>query len=256
MNTIALTAPGSWQELRPEQVVFVAKQYLSQVSRPELLTRSLLHFTGVTLLKRYPAVDENEGERFEFKKGKVRFSLSAETLRGLSEQLAYLTDTIGLMPCPTSIAGYPCPEYRLYNHTLEEYLMADAYYLAFSREKTIEALHRLTAVLYRAQATPYRDVDLELRARRLRRAPLPLLYGVYLWYTGFKAWLRDKYPLLFSPSDEQGTDTSPDERIFGLLETLNEGKPQDNDRILKTHVHEVLYSLQAKIERYNDLKNK
>ena len=66
-----------------------------------------------------------------------------------------------------------------------------------------------------------------------------------IWWAGFKEWLRGKYPEIYQKADGGGTDgynTADAWQNFMLM--LNEGKPQENDRIEHAQLHDVLAAIQ------------
>ena len=70
------------------------------------------------------------------------------------------------------------------------------------------------------------------------------------WYECFKDWLRERYPLVFQKA-EQGSEegpASPVETRQNIMLMLNDNRPQDNELIEKSNVHDVLAALQHKIE--------
>ena len=71
------------------------------------------------------------------------------------------------------------------------------------------------------------------------------------WYDCFKGWLQEKYPLVFQKADSStGSEAAcnPVEARRNIMLMLNEGRPQDNEAIERSNVHDVLSALQHKIE--------
>ena len=69
------------------------------------------------------------------------------------------------------------------------------------------------------------------------------------WYECFKDWLQERYPLVFQKA-ESGSEgpASPVEARQNIMLMLNDNRPQDNEAIERSNVHDVLAALQHKIE--------
>ena len=255
--TMDLKCPTSAAELTASQAMFVAKLYFIGVSREEFLTRCFLEFTGLKLLKRYPVEKTDDpdclSDVFELRYKKRRFTLTGEQFGAFCERLSFLVDRPAEIPCPETVAGYRRPDYRLFDASLEEWLTADAFYANYLRSKGESGLDEMIAVLYRPQGEPYSDEGFETRLPDIKKSKQVPKTAFLLWYVGLKAFFRREYPFVFRPSDGS-EDVSPHKTIFALLESLNDGRPQENERILKTRLHEVLYSLNEKIKTVDEFK--
>ena len=69
------------------------------------------------------------------------------------------------------------------------------------------------------------------------------------WYDCFKDWLQQRYPLVFQKA-EPGEETAcnPVEARQNIMLMLNDNRPQDNEAIERSNMHDVLSALQHKIE--------
>jgi hypothetical protein len=130
--------------------------------------------------------------------------------------------------------GYTSPDSRLFNITLDRYLTADFHYQSVDSVNKICETEKIVETLWTRKSH---------RKLRLSNAEST---AVYLWYTGAKKYLRDEYPYIFTQSS--GDMISPRETVLGLLSVFNDGKPQNNEQILKTSVHEVFFELNRMIK--------
>ena len=258
---INLTAPTSWATLNEQQVVYVARVLSQQPTKEELLMRCLLKFTGlhpipVTRLMRKMAARINRPIPFLCRYKRKEISLSAEQIHSFCRQLEYLTEAPGLMACPSRLAGLYSPDAQLWNVTFEAYLMADRNYRAYSQTKNAKFLYDMIGVLWRKQGVPYSDALVAKNARRIRRgANKDECDAVFLWFTGVKLWLKDKYPDLFSGEDTD-TDTDESDKIMNMLHAVAEGKAHENKAVFQTPVHEILHSLNIKAKQINEFNTK
>jgi hypothetical protein len=122
----------------------------------------------------------------------------------------------------------------LYATSFDDWFKADAQMLGYALEGDQERLKGAMKYLGDPHDTlEPSDITLMLR-----------------WYECFKDWLRDRYPLVFKkpePGSEEGP-TSPVETRQNIMLMLNDNRPQDNELIEKSNVHDVLAALQHKIE--------
>ena len=123
----------------------------------------------------------------------------------------------------------------LMNTSFGDWFHADAQMLGFTLDGDIERLKCAMKDL----GDPHDDLQ-------------PLDADVVLmlkWYDCFKDWLQERYPFVFQKA-EPGTEspTSPIEARQSIMLMLNDGRPQDNEAIEKSNMHDVLAALQHKIE--------
>jgi len=260
---INLTAPTNWATLTEQQVVYVAQVLSQQPTKEELLVRCLLKFTGlrtvpVTKLMHKLATLANHPVPNYFRYKRQKVELSAEQIQSFCTQLAYLCEQPGLMACPSQIAGLHGPDEQLWKTTFEEYLMADRYYRAYSRAReNQDFLYSMVGVLWRKKGLAYSDGLVDRNARRIRRkAKAAECAAVFLWWTGVKLWLRDKYPDLFTGSGDAVPDADESDMVMSMLNAVTEGRAHENKQVYTTPVHEVLHSLNAKSKQIHELNAK
>jgi hypothetical protein len=261
--TIQLTVPTSWQALEEQQVIFVARVLMQQPAKEELLARCLFKFTRIhpapvtdAFRKRCALLEKPLPSLYRYK-NKI-FEIPDEQIAVFCRQLEYLAGPPGLMMRPSRIAGLYGPDPQLWTNTFEEYLMADRYYRAFSQTNDCEHLYGMAAVLWRKKDLPYSDKGLKTNTRRIRRgAKSSELQAVYLWWTGVKLWLKEKYPDLFTPAGDAGSTADDDsDTVMNMLYAITDGRAHENDSVYKTYVHDVLHALNTKAKTINELNSK
>jgi hypothetical protein len=118
------------------------------------------------------------------------------------------------------------PRENLRNVRFLEFIFADSYFVAVSREPQNPAwLDKLVAVLYRPQRRPYRpkavdyagdrredfnSVHVLTRADRLALLPQLEKLAVLTWYRGCRAQLEKDFPLVFTPANEDAAAQATD----------------------------------------------
>lgn len=231
---VELTLPSGWHQVQADKLVNLAKLFLSHREKPDFLVRCFFLFSGWNPLTRREF--QQDGKRqYWFKTKNQKFYIDADLITSLVKQLEWIVSGIGLPAGMPEIRGFSHCNYKLYNVSLEKFLEADNFYNAWAEKNDSHFLDKLFTVFYTRQ----RWFSWPSKAEK---------YAVFLWFTGVKAFLVNKYPYLFSGSSDASGFPSPEETILNLLSALNLGNVTHNPKIFKTHVHECFYELNLKIE--------
>ena len=240
---INLELPKKWIDLKQGQLEAVAGFFLRYKDKTEFLTHCFFLFSGWKLLgSKYQAA--NEGEYY-FRKNKGKpFSIHVEIFRIIVNELSWIFNRFWICSYVPPIRNFTTPNLYLYDVSFERYLAADNHFQIFSASGDPEFLDKMIAVLYRKD---FRQMDMEKEIKRLKGIPLRNKYAVFIWYSGVKTWIREKYPWLYNNQSGTGEE-NPDEVFLKILSALNNGDITLNKRILETPVHQALYELNQKIE--------
>jgi hypothetical protein len=111
------------------------------------------------------------------------------------------------------------PRENFRNLRMLEFIFADAYFIAFSRDPgNADYLDQLVATLYRPERMPYlphspsyggdrredfNSVHVARRAAGLKNQLPAEKLAVYTWYRGCREQLQRDYPLVFTPANEE-----------------------------------------------------
>nr|WP_321357179.1 hypothetical protein [uncultured Draconibacterium sp.] len=231
---IDLSLPKKWQDIKGKELVKLARIFLKRMEKPDFLIRCFLVFSGWKVLQWRDFFDEGK-HQFWFKSGKKKFYIDSGLFHTLVSTLNFLCEKIELPAGNPQIKGYKACNHKLYNVSLETFLEADNFFNAFASTGKGVFLNKLFRTLYTKK-----------RRLLLHRATRYEKYAVFLWFSGIKNFMVNKYPYLFAEGN--GVEADPEEAILNLLSALNDGKPHDNERIFRTHVHECFYELNFKIE--------
>lgn len=247
--------PNSWAELTPDQLRYVSRLIFYKMPEVEILSRCFFMFTGIKILNRDPEFvitrDEPDGEQVYWmrRKDKGKFSMGVDLASTLIHHLDFLLDEITLFKNPEKIKGFKGCSHRLYDLSLEEWILLDQFYIAYAKTEKIEFLNKMLAITYTSEGEKYDEsVSLDKRAKRFKRVKEADKYTVFLWYTGVKLWLKNQYYYLFDSSGGDGA-TSPADYVLGLLSSLNDGNVALNPQLKKTACHEVFHELNRRIEK-------
>lgn len=244
MIALRLTLPKAWNELNSSQLRFVAAIMGSTCSRYELLIPALMQFTGI----RHHEGEKVDGARwFTHPEMKNPFILENDQLTAMADKLGYLMDIQECHPLKW-IRKSRARHFRLYNATFEEYLLAENYFFAYSQTYQEKHLDNMMAVLYRKPWERFNADKVEKRANYFRSVPSDKKNAMFLWYVGFRSYVRKRCPNLFSGSGKE----QPDVRryINGIIHTLNNGDITITDKLMKQPAWYALDELEQRARIY------
>ena len=157
------------------------------------------------------------------------YVISPKVIQEACSQLEFILDTVGLAPSPL-----PRMDRKLYGVSFKQYYQADAYMLRYAAEQSNEKW--------------LKEAVKALTGGRIRKLTDWQKKGMVIWWNGVKKYLMAKYPYLLQEGGEI-TDKTPADILQELLSTMNDNKPQENDKILESDVHSVLFTLNQIYER-------
>ncbi len=159
------------------------------------------------------------------------YVISPKVIQEACSQLEYILDTVGLAPSPI-----PRIDRKLYGVSFKQYYQADSYMLRYMAEPGNEKW--------------LKEAVKAITNGRVRKLMEWQKKGVVIWWNGVKKYLMAKYPFVLQEGGAgELTDKTPADILQELLSTMNDSKPQDNDRILESDVHSVLFTLNQIYER-------
>ena len=229
--TIDLHAPTCWQELTTEQLCDVVDLAFMGQPREEYLLALFCMLANVKMVAGTAADDEKKvvHNRFKDAEGRV-FDLEDWQVVDFCGRLAFVLDE----QMPMDVAWPWKWDRYLYDTSFGNWFKADAQMLGFALEGNPERLKSAMKYL----GDPHES---------LKPSEITLMLR---WYECFKNWLQERYPLVFQKAEPgtEGGPASPVETRQNILLMLNGNRPQDNEAIEQSNVHDVLAALQNKIE--------
>ena len=228
---IDLHTPTCWKELTTEQLREVVELALMGLHREEYLLVLFCKFANVKMVTGTADEDEKKVVHTRFADAEGHeFELEDWQVSDFCGRLAFVLDE----QMPMDVA-WPWKWNRyLYATSFGDWFKADAQMLGYALEGDQERLKGAMKYLGDPHDTlEPSDITLMLR-----------------WYECFKDWLRERYPLVFQKADQGSEEgpASPVETRQNIMLMLNDNRPQDNELIEKSNVHDVLSALQHKIE--------
>lgn len=221
MERIDISVPTGWNELSVDQLLEVSRVMDLALTREEVLFVLTCRFGGLKLIQTVGGVSVFTD------KEKHRFALQDWQIVDFCKRLSWVLDTVPVdIVSPLGIDGH------LNELSFEDYFQADA--LMFRYTYTGD-------VMFLRQALRQLGYRKRCRHRVMRRA-------VSIWWTGVQGYLKELYPNVFA-GDGYADEYNPRETYKNIMLMLNDDRPQENETICKTNVHDVLSALESKIEK-------
>lgn len=244
---LRINLPSRLPDLNRKQLQFVSLLFLTGYSSTEFLVKAFLFLSGIKLLAdRDP---EPDGARwYSHESLKKPFILETDQVSEMAKRCEFLLQSDELKPF--SWIGFArARQYRLYNATFEEYLMAENYYFAFVETKKDEHLDNLISCLYRRPWHRWNAEKIQKRAKQFRKVDPAIKYTVFMWYIGFRSYVPKRCTCLFSGKKSK-RKFNPREYINGMIHQLNNGDITIKDKLLKQSVWDALDELEQRAIDY------
>lgn len=228
-----LKAPTNWQELTPDQVRKVAQIVSGGLTREEMLSALFLQLANAKLRV---VKDDGGKARYYIAAGGQSAALTLEAFADLCNRYKWVLDE---PPC--GLASPFFADRYLMDVTFEHYFRADA------------------------MMTYFADTDDKAWAEKALKELAPDTQGPFtaedantmeLYWAGLRTWLKWQYPDVFAGEPDDDAPYSPAESRKNIMLMLNDGHPQDNEAIEQSSMHDVLASLQHKIEQAKRIEEK
>ncbi|MBQ6029889.1 MAG: hypothetical protein IJL31_00105 [Oscillospiraceae bacterium] len=160
------------------------------------------------------------------------YIIGAADITEACNQLGFIFDGIGLPPSP-----FKQVDRKLFGISFDAFYTADSFIARAAADRNPGHLKEAVKVL--TNGSKRKLLEWERQA-------------LVIWWNGVKDYLQKRYPYVFRKG-ESVTDKTQAEILQDLLACMNDNRPQENEKILKTEVHSVLYSLNKLYE--NAVKN-
>lgn len=246
MDPLKLYIPTKSSELVADQLQYISRLYLMGYSESEFLVKALFYLTG---LKLSVELKDSPGSYWcTHPSLRKPFVLDADQISELSHRCDFILQPDEVKPL--SWIGFArARQYRLYNATFEEYLMAENYYFAYIETKKDEHLDNLISCLYRRPWHRWNAEKIQKRAKQFRKVDPAIKYTVFMWYIGFRSYVPKRCVNLFSGKKSK-RKFNPREYINGMIHQLNNGDITIKAKLMKQSVWDALDELEQRAIDY------
>lgn len=221
---INLTIPTGWETLTYQEFMDVCKILCLDYDRDTTLILCLFKLAKLKWPGKTYDPEAIAGLLPAIKDGKELF-LNAATIKLACEKLSFIFDSVGLPPCP-----FPKMNRRLYGMPFGKYYEADSYIRRYYAQHENAFLNHAASVLTDG---------------RVRKLTPWQRKGLIIWWNGLTDYLMERFPDVLV-SGGSISNLNQVELLEELLLAINEGKPQDNEKILSCDTYSVLLTLQNK----------
>lgn len=221
--TIELTAPTKWSELTLEQFRQVVDTMFLHLTDAERLLCLFCIMTGVKIIG-----TEEDGSKtwFVMADGQC-FSLDAGRLAYLCKRQQWLLDPpTGIVPNPTNLDDY------LRDISFGDWFETDIHFRLYEDDGDLSHFNFILPKL-KETVRPLTQSEAEV---------------YHIWWNSIMGQLAPMYPNMFAKS-ESGGERNPFKTLQEIHLLLNDDRPQDNEKIDDSRLHDVLSALDSKIEK-------
>lgn len=242
MDGLKLHIAKNWRELKRNELLFVAWLYTQGLSETDFLTKAFLYLSQLSLVS--DGSNVSGAKWYSHKSRKSPFLIDHTLMVELVKQVDFLLTISEIQPIKWFKLAR-ARHFRLLNASLDEYLMAENYFFAYSYTKDPIHLNNLIAVLYRCPWQGFKRELIPKRAKRFETLSLKEKYSVYLWYSGFRSYVPLRCPSLYKGKKASGKLNIRD-YINGMMHNLNLGDATKNNKLLKLNMWVALDELEQK----------
>lgn len=225
--TANINFPLGWEQMTLPQFMDVCYILTLQgLSRERGLFLMLCKLSGLIPV----SVKDVDGDIIKKNKGKDPYwidnkihMISRTTITDAANLLSYIYDNVGLPPSP-----FKNVERKLFGISFDTFYTVDSLVIRAQVENNFGYLKAAAKTL---------------TGGRVRKLDPVLQRAFIIWWAGVKEYLQQLYPYVLTKGEGGITDKTQAEILQDLLSVMNDNKPQDNERILKTDMHSVLHAL-------------
>jgi hypothetical protein len=150
------------------------------------------------------------------------------------------------------------PDDRFRNITIAQFAFADTFCIQFLRDKKEETLDKMIVSLYHPGKS-FNPDEIEERAIAISKLSPRTKAAILFNYQVIRNWIRDKYPYVFpkptEKEEKQGSKSlKPHSNWRDFLRSLVNGDYVNEDKILNTLMHTILYDMNKNIEEQKKKK--
>lgn len=224
-KTVNLNYPTQWETLSERQFKDVCDILsIPGIGRERALFLCLCKLAGIV---------PDDARKYDPKKikGMQPFRINGEIhlikaadVAAACKDLEFIFDTIGLTPSPLKNI-----DPKLFNVSFERFFEADSLILRAGADKQ-------NASKWLKEASKALTNGQKRKLQEWERT------GLVIWWNGVKKMLKENYPYVFQESSGFSSKTQ-NEILHDILACMNDNRPQENEKILKAPVHDVLDSL-------------
>lgn len=239
---VRLNIPTATVQLSQKQLRFVSRLWVAGYSTNEFLLKAFLYLSGLKLDTRKKP--DATGWWFKHPSRKQPFVIETDLLNTMAGQCRYLLSMGEVQPLKW-IRGARSRHFRLFDATLDEYLMAENYFFAYVETKREEHLDNLISVLYRRPWQRWNPAKIQQRAKKFKNVDPEVKNAVFMWYIGFRSFVPKRCPSLFTGKKGSGKGNIRN-YVNGIIHQLTAGDITRKRALMKQPAWDALDELEQR----------
>jgi hypothetical protein len=223
---ISALLPERWDELTPDQLVLISRNYITPVDETEMLC-------GILGIKKSFASRLDDFQRF-------CIALELDFMDDFKPHYVFVIRKLN---------GLNAPRPRLEGMSFGQFMFVDTYYEVAITSEDPEHLNKFIACLYLPEGKPFKEQLIEDRADYIKLIFKPEeKTAISLNYRLVKEWICERYPLLFRKSSEVEQSHSKGSNWVKVYESLVGDDIVNQDKYSALPVHTVFRYLTTKLK--------
>jgi len=239
VDSSMVSLPEKWIDFTREELMIISNARIQQLDPNKWMPQLIIKVLGI---KSNSIKFEDSKFYFNFVDTQKRqVLLTTQGMVALMNRLDWVKESTGLMLEP-NIKGYKSPNFKLQNISLQDYIAIDDLFSKALNTQDEKLMNQFCLLLYK----PKGNLTPSLSENQK--------FAIIFWYTGFKAWLKEKYPYVLSGGDDidieetNEAETSIEDIIIPLLSALNAGQAVNNEKLRRGKMHELFFELNKQIK--------
>lgn len=221
------TAPESWNEVSPKQLIAIAKSYMGEeqdntfvanmLNIPKYITRRLDPFYVFKIIEAFDFISDF----------KPRDSLVFKRLN-----------------CGQA------PKHRLSDLSFGRFVFIDTYFYDYAMDESDDSLNKFIACLYWPAKTQFSENLIPQRAAKVAKMDKTFKQAIAINYRLVKDWLGAAYPLVFVSGNEKANspERKKDSPLLKVFDAIVGDDIVNSDKYARMPLHEVLRYITKKIK--------
>lgn len=239
MKKISINLPRSWEELTDKQLYYVYNLFSDNLSLIQIKTLCFMRWGNIR-------VDSRVGNDYILRRGKDKFSVSANLIADAIHSLDWINDFPATPVRISSIGGHQALDASFYGVEFEKYLYVDNLYQGYLFTHNHALLDQMSAVLYGSSARPNKTEKI----------------AIFYWWCSLKSLFSRSFPNFFQPSNTTEKDDVDmlkhrlNEAMNAQIRALTKGDITKEKEVLAMDTWRALTELDAQAKECEEMKRK
>lgn len=256
MRTINFILPQKWLDLSNKQLLYVSKLFIGNIASNDykFLTYAFVKFSGLRIKRIVNNIFEDD--YILKRRGERPFKLTTKQVRASASNLDFLLKEVTEIRPITRIRRAKACNFRLYNTTFGQFLTAENFHTAYTQTLKVFFLDCLIATLYNKRKSKFDDSLVRKKAKYFRKVDLATKYSVYLWYSGFRWLIAQRFQDIFAGGGDSDQDIKIQDQVMDMIRALTVGDVTKNEDVRNVDTWSALSELNAKAKAINEINSK